>query len=139
MRPQLQTAPRPAVDAASYAGAVIADAHDLRILRIFQHHGYDSNNWQGKHLSFALPPEAMDLIVPRWAAAAGGEPQSFEYESLDGDATHWVQLTPIRDANDASVTEILMIVQDVTARHSAGRTRAGRLGLASSSAIAQSR
>jgi len=110
---------RPALEAMSYAGVVIVDAR-LRIVHVdgpvFERHGHDARGWRGKHLSAVLPPQAVVVLEPRWAAAAAGEPQSFEYWSVDGRNAYWVQLAPVRDDDEGAVTGVTAVLQDVTTR-----------------------
>jgi PAS domain S-box-containing protein len=102
----------------SYAGLVMVDAR-LRIVHadgdVFAHHGYDPGHWRGRPIAEALPPEAQAALGPRWAAAAGGLPQAFDYRSIDGRSMYWVQLTPVR-GDDGTVSAVLGVMQDVTSQ-----------------------
>ncbi|MCW2959510.1 MAG: hypothetical protein JWP18_2313, partial [Solirubrobacterales bacterium] len=73
-------------DAISKAGVLITDP-SLRVTHvqggIFERPGLDPANWRGQRISEVLPPEAVTILGPRYWAAAAGEPQSFDYWTID--------------------------------------------------------
>ncbi|MCW2967564.1 MAG: domain S-box protein [Solirubrobacteraceae bacterium] len=106
------------IDAISNAGVVITDPA-LRVQHvegaIFERHGLDPVEWRGKLISQVLPPGAVTTLGPRYWAAAAGQPQSFDYWSLDGSSAYWVQITPVRDEL-GEITSIVAVMQEITDR-----------------------
>jgi PAS domain S-box-containing protein len=100
------------------ASVIIVD-RDLRILHVegpaFARHGYEPSGWPGRPLSEILPPLSLRELEPRYRAALAGEPQSFDYWTIDRRSAYWAQITPIRDA-DGSPTSAVAVMQDVTDR-----------------------
>ncbi len=64
------------------AAVLIADCA-RRIVHLeggaFDAHGLDTEGWIGQPIEQVLPPEAVPILLPRYEAALGGEPQAFEY------------------------------------------------------------
>lgn len=74
----------PAPPAPPAPAVLIADV-DERVVHVegeaFANHGLRTADWVGRPLSELMPPEALPVLVPRYRAALGGIPQSFEYWS----------------------------------------------------------
>ncbi len=98
------------------AAVVIADSQ-RRVLHVeggaFAAHGLDTRGWIGLALDEILPGHAVPILMPRYEAALGGEPQSFRYRTQDGRGVYEVQLVPARDCAGA-ITSVVAVMQDVT-------------------------
>jgi len=106
------------VDAITKAGVLITDP-SLRVIHvegaIFERHGLDPSHWRGQRISEVLPADAVTILGPRYWAAASGEPQSFDYWTIDGQNAYWVQIAPIRD-DCGSITAVVAVMQEITER-----------------------
>ncbi len=78
-------------------------------------HGLRTESWIGQTIERVLPPEAVSILLPRYEAALGGEPQAFEYRTHDGTRQYSVQLVPVPGAEGAIGT-VVAIMQDITDR-----------------------
>ena len=107
-----------ALEAAPPAALIVVDA-DERILHVegaaFTRHEIQTEDWAGRHLTDALPVEAVGELMPRYRAALRGEPQSFDYWSQDGRHAYWVQIAPIQDKGHEP-TSVVAVIQDITER-----------------------
>jgi PAS domain S-box-containing protein len=74
----------------------------------------DHSGPSGRRLRDVLPAEAWKILGPRFRAALGGEPQSFEYDASDDQSSHWVRLVPVGDG--CGVVGVMALTQDVTAK-----------------------
>jgi PAS domain S-box-containing protein len=105
-------------DAISKAGVLITDP-SLRVTHvqggIFERPGLDPANWRGHRISEVLPPEAVTILGPRYWAAAAGEPQSFDYWTIDGQDAYSVQIAPVHD-ECGSITSLVAMMQEITDR-----------------------
>jgi PAS domain S-box-containing protein len=109
------------LDATAWTGAltaavIVADV-DQRILHVqggaFAAHGLDTESWVGMALDDVLGPDARPWLIPRYNAALGGEPQSFDYWTQDGERAYSVQMAAIRDAG-GRITSVVAVMQDIT-------------------------
>jgi PAS domain S-box-containing protein len=107
--------------------------HDLRLLVSegdrMRAHGYDPQALEGALLQDVLPPQAYERLAPEYRAALGGETRSFDLDTLDGSATYWVQIAPLRDELGRIIGG-MAISRDITARRQAElalEQRAGEL------------
>ncbi len=100
------------------AGVLIADAAG-RIQHVagdaFASHGLPTDGWVGQTIEQVVPADAAAVLQPRYALALAGEPQAFEYRSLDGARLYLVQLVPVPDGSGA-VGSVVAVMQDVTDR-----------------------
>lgn len=106
--PGLPAPPAPAV--------LIADV-DERVVHVegeaFANHGLRTADWVGRPLSELMPPEALPVLVPRYRAALGGIPQSFEYWSQDATRAYRVHVVPVRDCQ-GTISSVVAVMQDTT-------------------------
>ncbi|HTE59877.1 MAG TPA: PAS domain S-box protein [Solirubrobacteraceae bacterium] len=107
--------------------------HDLRLLvsegNRMHGHGYDPQALEGQLLEEVVPPAAYERLAPEYRAALAGETRSFDLDSLDGSATYWVQVAPLRD-DVGHIIGGMAISRDITARRHgelALQQRAGEL------------
>jgi PAS domain S-box-containing protein len=105
--------------------------HDLRLVlaegdRMYAH-GYDPQAIEGRLLEDVLPAEGFTRLEPHYRAALGGEPVSFDWDSLDGTATYWVQIAPLRD-DLGRIIGGMVVSRDITARRAAERALEERAG-----------
>jgi PAS domain S-box-containing protein len=102
----------------SKAGVIITDP-SLRVVHIegaiFEDRGLEPEHWRGQRISDVLPAEAVANLGPRYRAAAAGEPQSFDYWTLDRRHAYWVQIAPVRDECGA-ITSVVAVMQEITNR-----------------------
>jgi PAS domain S-box-containing protein len=100
------------------ATVLIADCA-RRILHVaggaFAAHGLDTESWIGQTIEQILPPEAVPILLPRYEAALGGEPQAFEYHTQDGTRMYSVQLVPVPGAA-GTIGSVVAVMRDVTDR-----------------------
>jgi PAS domain S-box-containing protein len=100
------------------AAVVVADRNG-QILHVegtsFDQHGDDARSWAGKTIADVLPPDTLPELQARFQSALGGETQSFDYTTADGSASCWVQLAPLRDAQN-EVSAVVAITHDLTER-----------------------
>jgi PAS domain S-box-containing protein len=100
------------------AAVVIADCA-RRIVHLegdaFNAHGLETAGWIGQPIEQVLPPEAVPILLPRYEAALGGKPQTFEYSAHDGSHTYSVQLVPVPDAQ-GTIGSVVGVMRDVTDR-----------------------
>jgi PAS domain S-box-containing protein len=98
--------------------------HDLRLLVAegdrMRAHGYEPAALEGRLLEKVVPPAAFERLAPEYRAALAGESRSFDFDSLDGTATYWVQLGPLRD-DLGHVIGGMAISRDITSRREAER------------------
>jgi diguanylate cyclase (GGDEF)-like protein/PAS domain S-box-containing protein len=66
----------------------------------------------GRTLAEVLPARAAEL-TPRYRAALGGIPQSFDFPGTNG-MHYWVQISPLRDG-DGAITGGMLLSQEVSA------------------------
>jgi PAS domain S-box-containing protein len=100
------------------AAVVIVDT-DRRILHLegggFAAHGLRTADWIGRSIDEVLRVTAAPELIPRYAAALGGESQSFEYVTQDERNACRVQMVPVRDRSGA-VTSVVAVMDDITDR-----------------------
>jgi PAS domain S-box-containing protein len=103
--------------------------HDMRLLLSegdrMRAHGYDPQELEGRLLQEVVPPEAFERLEPEYRAALAGESRSFDLDSLDGTATYWVQIGPLRD-DLGRIIGGMVISRDITARREAERSLEAR-------------
>jgi PAS domain S-box-containing protein len=58
-------------------------------------------------------------VIGNYRAALGGEPQSIDYTSQNGERDFWLQVVPLR--RDSEIFGVMAIAQDVTERRSTSR------------------
>src|SRR5215218_5526439 len=107
--------------------------HELRLLlsegERMRAHGYDPQMLEGALLADAVPPAAFERLAPEYRAALAGATRSFDLDTLDGSATYWVQIAPLRD-DVGRIIGGMAISRDITARRQAEvalEQRAGEL------------
>jgi len=107
--------------------------HDLRLLLSegdrMRDHGYDPQMLEGRLLEEVVPPTAYARLAPEYRAALAGETRSFDLDTLDGKATYWVQIAPLRD-DLGRIIGGMAISRDITQRRQAElglEQRAGEL------------
>jgi PAS domain S-box-containing protein len=95
------------------SGLLVIDA-EMRILLIDgdAYARLDRDETLMRPLPEVIPTASREALLPRLAAAIGGEAQSFEYDSVSDRSTHWVRLAPIRD--DGVLAGVLVLSQDIT-------------------------
>jgi PAS domain S-box-containing protein len=100
------------------AAVLIADCA-RRIVHVegdaFAAHGLRTESWIGQRIEQVLPAEAVSVLLPRYEAALGGKPQTFEYRTHDRSRLYSVQLVPVPGAEGAIGT-VVSIMQDITDR-----------------------
>jgi PAS domain S-box-containing protein len=98
--------------------------HDLRLVlsegERMRDHGYDPQEIEGKLLQDIVPPEAFERLAPEYRAALAGETRSFDLDTVDGRATYWVQIAPLRD-DIGRIIGGMAVSRDITARRTAER------------------
>jgi PAS domain S-box-containing protein len=98
--------------------------HDLRLVlsegERMREHGYDPQEIEGKLLQDVVPAEAYDRLAPEYRAALAGDMRSFDLDTLDGRATYWVQIAPLRD-DIGRIIGGMAVSRDITARRVAER------------------
>jgi PAS domain S-box-containing protein len=105
--------------------------HDLRLLlaegdRMYAH-GYDPQAIEGRLLEEVLPAEGFARLEPHYRAALAGASASLDWDSLDGTATYWVQIAPLRD-DLGRIIGGMVVSRDITARRAAERALEERAG-----------
>jgi PAS domain S-box-containing protein len=100
------------------AAVLIADCA-RRIVHVergaFDAQGLRTESPIGQMIDDVLPADAVPILLPRYEAALGGEPQAFEYHTQDGTHVYSVQLVPIPGA-DGTIGTVVAVMQDVTQR-----------------------
>jgi PAS domain S-box-containing protein len=98
--------------------------HDLRLLvsegEPLRAHGYDPQAIEGRLLEDVVPPAAFERLAPEYRGVLAGETRSFDMDTLDGRATFWVQIAPLRD-EVGRIIGGMAVARDITARRSAER------------------
>jgi signal transduction histidine kinase len=100
--------------------AVVLFDGDLRVHMVEGALLPDAPALEGRLLAEILPPERAADLLPHFAAAAAGEPRSFDHERLDGSATYWTQIVPLARP-DGAVFGGMAVFRDVTERRDAAR------------------
>jgi PAS domain S-box-containing protein len=99
------------------AGVLVADRRQ-RILHAegeaFRHHGMEPGAWTGRDIADLLPADTAAILLPRYAIALEGQPQTFDYRTKDARHTYRVQMVPVRDGDD-DVSGVVAVMQDITA------------------------
>jgi len=98
--------------------------HDLRLLlsegERMRLHGYDPHVLEGRLLADVVPATAFAKLEPEYRGALAGEMRSFDLDALDGTATYWVQIAPLRDELGRIIGG-MAVSRDITARRHAER------------------
>jgi PAS domain S-box-containing protein len=98
--------------------------HDLRLLLAegerMRAHGYEPREIEGRLLEEVLPADAYARLEPSYRTALSGESVSFDWDSVDGTATYWVQIAPLRD-DLGRIIGGMAVSRDITARRAAER------------------
>ena len=84
--------------------------------KLLERNGFRSGELAGRRLPDILPPSRSVQLTDHYRAALAGEPQSFDYETVDGERLCWIQLTPMY-MGDATPRAVISVLQDVTDRH----------------------
>jgi len=90
-------------------------------------HGYDPQEMEGKLLQDVVPADAFARLRPEYEGALAGETRSFDFDTLDGSATYWVQIAPLRD-DLGRIIGGMAVSRDITARRHAERALEDRAG-----------
>jgi light-regulated signal transduction histidine kinase (bacteriophytochrome) len=90
-------------------------------------HGYDPEELEGRLLEDVVPPTVFERLAPEYRAALAGESRSFDLDTVDGTASYWVQMAPLRDEL-GQVIGGMAISRDITARRDAERALEARAG-----------
>lgn len=90
---------------------------DLRLLLAdggaLREHGFDPEDFTGKLLKDAVPPEAYAELEPRYRATLEGKPSKFVYESTDGTRIYNVLTRPVE--RDGQVAGGIVYTIDISA------------------------
>jgi PAS domain S-box-containing protein len=102
---------------------------DLRIVMTeggaLERRSLDPGAYIGRLFSETLPSDRYAELEPRLRAALAGEPQGFDFETVDGTAIYRVQAVPMHD-DDGQLLGGLMVSRDVTGLRRHERAMADR-------------
>jgi PAS domain S-box-containing protein len=125
---QPATVPVDVTRAAEHARALVSALPEATVLivgadervwlaegRLLERHGYPASSLVGLRLGEILPDQVAGRLRQRYLATLAGQQQSFDYQTVDGKAICWIQLTPMYFGG-SEPSAVSAVIQDVTER-----------------------